>query len=308
MSVKLLWSELIYAGEREPPSDPVDPLAGSWQTYYLQNKGNGNFTTLEGMPINWEIADPSSIDFSEQLRTVRKTLKSLTRTKIKIAKYWGSGVATKQWTPVADRLVDAYDVSPARASRILAAMYAAINDAFVVTWHLKYLYNIARPNQLDRNLAPILCTPRFPAYPSGHSAMSGCAETVLSYFFPAKSADLRKLAEECAISRLYAGVHFPADNEQGLVLGRQIGNIVVNTLQNQDNSDYQPIDMPFNRKRKVILPPAKSYRQVIPYNFDHYVCSCRSKVSPMSKRICACRKKTLRRHTVSRVILDKKRI
>jgi hypothetical protein len=35
------------------------------------------------------------------------------------------------------------------------------------------------------------------------------------------------MADEAAISRLYAGIHFPSDNNQGIATGRQIGQRVV---------------------------------------------------------------------------------
>lgn len=40
MNDNLDWSKLPYAGENKPPSNPVDPLAGSWSTFYLQNDGD----------------------------------------------------------------------------------------------------------------------------------------------------------------------------------------------------------------------------------------------------------------------------
>ncbi|MEX2414809.1 MAG: vanadium-dependent haloperoxidase [Paenibacillaceae bacterium] len=276
------WSTLPYAGETKPPTNPVDPQAGSWSTYYFHNSGNGTFRNLNGYFIDWNLLDPASIDFNMQLKIVQRVLRNITRKQIVTANYWGTGVATKQWTPIIDRLIDAYDVTPTRAARILAAVHAGISDTFCIAWHFKYLYNVARPNQLDHNLATILCTPRFPAYPSGHAAISGCAETVLRYFFPAKADRLRKLAEENAHSRLLAGVHFPIDNEQGLRLGRQIGDLVVNALRNEQNSDFQPIDVPFSKKNpvKLLSPP---YKQALPYVYEGKpgsICGCTSKLSP----------------------------
>ncbi|MDQ0224099.1 hypothetical protein [Metabacillus niabensis] len=40
--------------------------------------------------------------------------------------------------------------------------------------------------------------------------------------------------KESAQSRLYAGVHFKADNDEGLRLGRQIGEMVVKIMQLQN--------------------------------------------------------------------------
>jgi hypothetical protein len=50
---------------------------------------------------------------------------------------------------------------------------------------------------------------------------------VLSYFFPADAQQFQKLAQDCADSRFYAGIHFRTDNETGLKLGKEIGSYVV---------------------------------------------------------------------------------
>jgi hypothetical protein len=39
----------------------------------------------------------------------------------------------------------------------------------------------------------------------------------------ADAAQLAAMAEEAAVSRLYGGIHFRADNEAGLELGRRVG-------------------------------------------------------------------------------------
>ncbi|NGQ96601.1 vanadium-dependent haloperoxidase [Brevibacillus sp. SYP-B805] len=276
------WSKLPYAGEKKPPTDPVDPLAGSWSTYFIRLDRSGAIRDRNGRRVKLSIRDPNSIRWDEQLKIVQKTLKKLTKQQIRVAKYWGTGVATKQFTPIIDRLIDTYGISPARAARILAAVQAGINDALVVTWFYKYRWDVARPNQLDPKLTTILCTPRFPAYVSGHSAVAGCAQVILSYFFPGESKRLKQLAEECAKSRLYAGVHFPIDNEQGLRVGRQIGKIVVAELRKERNAKSQPIDVPIQENRKAKLPPPP-YSQVIPFRFNE---RCQSKVrkSQMKKK------------------------
>jgi hypothetical protein len=157
--------------------------------------------------------------------------------------------------------------SAPRAARVLAALQAALNDCFVVTWHLKYKLDVARPNQLDQDLGTVVCTPIHPTYPSGHSVVAGCSERILSYFFPAEKARLHELAKECADARFYGGVHFPIDNEEGLKLGRKIGELVVKKLAEQDNAAGMEVDVPFREDRNADLPPGP-YHQVIPYEFE----------------------------------------
>jgi hypothetical protein len=176
-----LWTELPYAGESKPPRNGIEPSAGSWNTYFIQhNQEEKGFETLDGRTLKLEIRDPNTIDWFKQLKVVQHTLENLTEQEITIAKYWGAGPPSKQWLPIADILIDTYRVEAPRAARILGALFAGLNDAIVVCWYLKYKWLVARPNLLDPTLATVICTPKHPAYPSGHATVSGAAEVILS--------------------------------------------------------------------------------------------------------------------------------
>ncbi|MFS1517427.1 vanadium-dependent haloperoxidase [Bacillus sp. SM2101] len=270
------WNEIPYAGESEPPKNPEEPYAGSWSTYYIKRCGNQFITLPNKEPIYFSIKNPNYIDWNEQLEKVLEVRDNLDDHKKTVAKYWGTGVATKQWTPIIDRLIDTYGVTAPRAARILGAVQSAINDAFVITWFYKFLWLVARPDQLDQELATVVCTPRHPTYPSGHAAVAGCAAELLKYFFPGESLRLDELAEECAISRLYGLVHFPIDNDEGLSLGRQIGQVVVNNLKKEVDSQCDPIDTPYEDNLHADLMPPP-YEQVIPFDFNT---ECQSLVIP----------------------------
>lgn len=261
-----LWSVLPYAGEQYPPV-PEEPESGQWPTFFFDRDQYGNFTDRNGNKINFRIKEPdASIDFKgKQLELVQQTLENITRKQIQIAEYWGEGPPTKQWTPIIDRLIDTYGSTAPEAGRILGLVQAALNDAFVITWYYKFLWNIARPNQLDQNLVTVICTPKHPSYPSGHAVVAGCAQVVLSHFFKGEYGHLKQLAEECAISRLYGGVHYPIDNQQGLRLGRHIGEMVVSELEQQHTPDDKPIIKPYNQNLNAKLPPPP-YKQSIPFN------------------------------------------
>lgn len=121
----------------------------------------------------------------------------------------------------------------------------AINDAFISCWDEKYNSNYIRPvtviqEHIDPNWTPILYTPNFPEYPSGHSVVSGSAATVLTNIFgenyayidstefpygmaPRSFNSFYQASEEAAISRMYGGIHFTPAIENGKVQGRQVG-------------------------------------------------------------------------------------
>ncbi len=128
----------------------------------------------------------------------------------------------------------------------------AITDAFISCWEEKYNSNLIRPetliNQhLDEDWTPVLQTPPFPEYTSGHSVVSGAAsialtsifgdnfsfddDTEVAYGLPVRSfSSFNKAAEEAAVSRLYGGIHYRAAIDVGLQQGRDLGNYVVNNL------------------------------------------------------------------------------
>lgn len=261
-----VWPLIPYAGTKFPPV-PDEPTAGLWPMFFFKRDRYGNIVTKRGNYIDRIIRPPDkTIDFKgKQLRIVQRVLKHITFRQIIIVKYWGDGPATKQWTPIIDRLIDTYVTTAPEAARILGIMQAAFNDVFVISWYYKFLWNIARPNQLDQNLATIVCTPSHPSYPSGHSAIAGCAATILSYFFRGESRRLHELAKECSLSRLIAGVHYPIDNQEGLKLGKNIGRIIVNELKKQRIPCYKRIDRIYTRNLNAKLPPPP-YKQAIPFD------------------------------------------
>jgi hypothetical protein len=219
-----------------PPKGYPEP--GYWPMFFISRGTNNDFLDPFHQRINWRIKHPNTIDWERELSIVRQTIKSLTPQQIQFAQYWATDEVITKITPIIFELSKKYRLGSPNIARVLGYYHAAINDTFVITWFFKYLWDVARPVQYDRNLSPEVFTPRFPAYPSAHATIAGCSEIILSYFFPLESSRIKKIMEESAQSRLYAGVHFKVDNDQGLILGRQIGEIVVYLLsiQNQNIS------------------------------------------------------------------------
>ncbi len=128
----------------------------------------------------------------------------------------------------------------------------AMADAFISCWAEKYRSNLIRPETLinqhiDDSWQPVLQTPPFPEYTSGHSVVSGAASVALTdifgdnfafdddtevpYGLPIRSFDsFRKAADEAAISRMYGGIHYRAAIEVGVKQGRDLGSFVVGKL------------------------------------------------------------------------------
>ncbi|WP_443217586.1 vanadium-dependent haloperoxidase [Sediminicola sp. 1XM1-17] len=140
----------------------------------------------------------------------------------------------------------------------------AMADAFISCWDEKYRSNLIRPETLinqfiDDSWKPVLQTPPFPEYPSGHSVVSGAASTALTSIFGddfafeddteirfglpvRKFSSFSEAADEAAISRMYGGIHFRAAVEVGVKQGRDLGKYVVENLNMKQKSELATLE------------------------------------------------------------------
>jgi hypothetical protein len=139
----------------------------------------------------------------------------------------------------------------------------ALADGFIAVWDEKFRSAVIRPetyiNQyVDPAWEPLLQTPPFPEYTSGHSGISTAAAVVLTEQFGkafafADSSELpyglpvrrfesfEQAAAEAAISRLYGGIHYRRAIEQGVVQGRNVGRLVVQRVVTRTRPATPPV-------------------------------------------------------------------
>lgn len=125
-------------------------------------------------------------------------------------------------------------------------------EAFISCWDEKYRSNVVRPetviNQnIDENWKPLLQTPPFPEYTSGHSVASTSAATILTSVFGdnfnfsddtevqfglpiRKFKSFNDASKEAANSRFYGGIHYKAAIVNGIVQGKNVGDYTVSKL------------------------------------------------------------------------------
>lgn len=139
------------------------------------------------------------------------------------------------WQEAALEILRQRRLDATRAVEILAVLNIAMHNANIACWRDKFTYYVARPEQwvrsFDRRWQPYLRTPKHPSYPSGHSAISGAAATVLTHFFPEEAPTWEALAKEASYSRVVAGIHWFVDGRGGLEQGRQVARQVLEALQ-----------------------------------------------------------------------------
>ena len=144
------------------------------------------------------------------------------------------------------------NTSFSKAMQINTAVAIGLMDGFICCWDAKYHFNLIRPETairkyVDPNWKPLLQTPPFPEYLSGHSVVSCASATILTHFFgpdfhytddveknygipPRTFTSFQQAANEAAISRLWGGIHFKDAIEQGKLQGEKVGKLVVSKI------------------------------------------------------------------------------
>ena len=210
--------------------------------------------------------------FYQELMEVYNTSKMITSDdaeEVEIAKFWDCNpyvsvtkghfmFATKKISPGAHWILITKIATRMTNSDVEETVNAytktsiAIADAFISCWDEKYRSNLIRPETLinqhiDPDWLPILQTPPFPEYTSGHSVVSGAASVILTKLFgenfyfeddtemayglPMRSfKSFYEASSEAAISRMYGGIHYRAAIENGLDQGKKVGHFDADKL------------------------------------------------------------------------------
>jgi membrane-associated phospholipid phosphatase len=158
---------------------------------------------------------------------------SRTPEQIAIVHKWADLPPTTIWNEMLNERIESYNLTILESARASAYLNTAMHDSFVSCWYTKFTYWTARPFQRilsDPEFTTVIPTPNFPGYTSAHSAVSSTAAVILGQLFPEEESYFVSQAQEAAASRLWAGIHFPQDNNNGFVVGQQIGREYVNDM------------------------------------------------------------------------------
>jgi hypothetical protein len=219
----------LYGYENWVGENPIEPSAGSWQRWIV-----GNSTFFVPPPPMF-----GSAQHKKATEMVKEAADVRTAEQGAAINFWGGVPGTEAPAGIwQNRLYDAVmkdshltDQKYAYAQKFLAQSVA---DSFMECWKVKYMYWTKRPNMVDPTITLAMNNPQFPSYVSGHSTVSRTAAEVLSVMFPENKALWLADAEEAKNSRLWAGIHFPYDNEIGADLGKQIGEVIIKKINLQE--------------------------------------------------------------------------
>jgi membrane-associated phospholipid phosphatase len=243
--------------EPTPPGFAPEPLQPCWGQLRPMVLPSSEVCSPPAHPPYAE--DPKS-EFYAQAFTVYHTAQTLTPEQQTIAHYWAdspgtTGTPPGHWIAIMSQLARHDDLSLMAAAEGFVRVGLAVADAFIGCWHTKYFYNLLRPvtyiqHHIDPAWLPLLSTPNFPEYTSGHSVQSAAAAAVLTAMFGIRSftdtlhpdhdlplsleprtfSSFEAAAEEAALSRLYGGIHYPFASTNGLLQGRCIGQMITDRV------------------------------------------------------------------------------
>ena len=211
----------------------------------------------------------TSSQFFVMAKEVYTISKSLTPEQLQVASFWDCNpfvVATSghmsigfkkispggHWMNIASLAAKKINLDFDKTVMTQALVAITLMDGFISCWDEKYRSNRVRPetfiNQnIDAKWQPLLQTPPFPEYTSGHSVISTASAEVLTYLLgdhfsftdntevlfeiPERNfSSFRQAAGEAAISRLYGGIHYRDAIENGQEQGRRLGEKIVRQL------------------------------------------------------------------------------
>ncbi|MEJ7738293.1 MAG: vanadium-dependent haloperoxidase [Chitinophagaceae bacterium] len=239
------------AWEPTPPAfaNPVGPYIGNARPFL-----ESSLTAIaQSFPFPYS-EDPSS-EFYKMVKDVYDVSKALTPEQRETARFWadvggaGNGYPVPgHWISIVTQVLEKQKVSLGRTAELYAKTAIATRDAMINTWKFKYQYNILRPvTYINKFIDPawqtLVPTPPYPEYPSALTYIFGSPMQVLTrelgdnipvtdntYTFnssaPRHYASFTKMAEEGAIARVYAGIHYGITVEMSLPLAKQIGDQV----------------------------------------------------------------------------------
>jgi len=208
------WTGTVPAGPGLwfSATPPVGPMVGQAKTYFLTS---GDQFRPPPPPAF------GSPEFLAALAEVRQISETRTAEQDSIAKFWAvRGVP--YWNEIATTLAVKYHRTERETAHLLALMNMVAFDAIVASHEAKFFYWLIRPSQADPGIVLPIGLPNFPSYPSNHAAISAAIARILGASVPAEQDRLDAMAEEAGISRIYGGIHYRFDSDEGLVLGRKV--------------------------------------------------------------------------------------
>jgi hypothetical protein len=222
----------IPGGPELPGLPGAAPLLGDTQPFVIPT---GSTFRPHGPPtlLSWEYA--LNVFEVKLVGSLNSPFRSDDQTES--ARFW-AGAAASAWNRAAVSASERRGLSLSENARLFALLNIAAFDAIITCWESKYYFGLWRPihairladtdlNPLtvaDPTWTPLIVTPPYPEYDSGHQSISRASAEVLNAFFgrrmgfetfseglPGVVREWRSFdaaADEASMARIWAGIHF----------------------------------------------------------------------------------------------------
>jgi hypothetical protein len=259
----------IFLGSTEPgiwrPTPPdfrpgLEPLWGQVRPFALES---GDQFRPGGPPALTSPEYAAAFNRVKQLGEIDSEQRTLDQTKA--ALFWsndrGTYTTAGHWNDIASDQLARQGTDVEGSATLFAELNVALADTFIATWDTKYHFVSWRPitairqadedgnpaTSPDPTWTPLLITPNFPNYVSGHASSGMTGAEVLTDFFgaipfsatsPSLPGEIRQFnnfteaAVEDGVSRIYGGVHFGFSVTDGSPLGQSVADVALASFPN----------------------------------------------------------------------------
>jgi hypothetical protein len=190
-----------------------------------------------------------------------------------VARFYAAASPVQIWNTAARQASLAQGMTLSENARIFALLAMGMSDAAIACWDTKYHYNLWRPltairngdldgnslTEADPNWVPLITTPAHPTYASGHATLSGAAREVLRRAFGKRGhqitlthpslpnivlnyTDWEGITDDIDDARIYGGIHFRFDQEDGAHQGRKVGTYILENYLRSVEGVYDFVD------------------------------------------------------------------
>jgi membrane-associated phospholipid phosphatase len=174
-----------------------------------------------------DLETPPLTPAASELDEVRALVRRRSAADVERIRWWDVGGPAYRWNEIAVEEMLKEFVTTLPATRTLALLHTAIDDAVAAAWAAKQAVKRPRPSQADPSIATAIPVPETPSYPSDYAAAAAAAAEVLGYVFPDRAGAFAAKAEEAMRTRLLAGVEYASDVAAGRVIGRKAAVLAI---------------------------------------------------------------------------------
>jgi hypothetical protein len=239
-------------GAELPGLPGAGPLFGTAQPFFIPTSST------------FRPKGPPSLRSAEYTRDFLETKKvgeidSIYRTadQTEAARFWALSNPGSVWNRAAQSASLKRHLNLSENARLFALLNVATVDAILTCWDSKYFYSAWRPvtairladtdlnprTSADSQWVPLIVTPPYPEYYSGHQSISRAAEHVLTDFFGKRMGfegfseglpgvvrswdSFREAADEASLSRIWAGIHFRFSQSDSQKVAERIARYIL---------------------------------------------------------------------------------